>query len=195
MKILIINGSPRRSGTTATLLKNLMTLIPDGIDSELLNISGAVIQPCVGCLKCRPDKVCVLPEDDAHRFGKMIRDADIVVVGTPVYWGNIPGPLKTLFDRNIPVFEFIDGWKAVPQLSGKKAVFIISSGSSFPANRLAAHGGGAYRALRTIFRSGGFKISATVYTDCGNDVKPGIREERRVARIIRVIKKTKKKLM
>jgi len=66
------------------------------------------IKPCIGCLKYRPNKKCVLPYDDAHLLSEKIKQADILIIGSPTYWGNIPGPLTTLFDKKVTTFEYVE---------------------------------------------------------------------------------------
>jgi multimeric flavodoxin WrbA len=80
------------------------------------------IKPCVWCFSCRPDKICVLPRDGGHTIAEWIEAADILIVGTPIYWGNMSGPMKTLFDHCVPVFEYIDGVTIRRRQKGKKAV-------------------------------------------------------------------------
>ena len=120
------------------------------------------MKPCVGCLKCRPDKICILPHDDAHALAKKVKESDILVIGSPVYWGNIPGLFKIFFDRNVTLFESVEAKSArkrpEKQLKGKKAILIISSGSPYPYNLLVSQSRGTIRALKTILKSGGIKI-------------------------------------
>ena len=162
MKILFINGSPRKNGLTATILSAIRDNILPDHDIEWFNVYDLKIKPCYGCLKCRPNKGCVLPYDDAHLFAEKIRQADILIIGSPTYWGNIPGPLKTLFDRNVTTFEYVEAKsmykRPVPQLRGKKAIIVVSSGTQFPYNQLLSQSRGAIMALKTILKSGGIKI-------------------------------------
>ncbi len=94
VKVLVINGGPRRHGVTSTLLAELARLIGDKHEVQVVRVHDLVMRPCQGCLKCRPDKPCVLPRDDANMLADAVKTADLLVLGSPVYWGNIPGPLK-----------------------------------------------------------------------------------------------------
>jgi NAD(P)H-dependent FMN reductase len=161
--ILILNCSPRKKGVTTSVLKAMADGISAENQIEWIDVNKLSIKPCIGCLKCRPDKECVLPPDDAHRIGKLLKTSDLLIVGTPTYWGNITGPLKLLFDRNVPTFEYIEGGKLPrPNLKGKKAIIVIASAGPFPFNLLPSQSGGTVRALKTVLRSGGYKIVRTI---------------------------------
>src|SRR5512136_129394 len=105
----------------STQVRLLTTIDIGGQDLE--------IRPCIGCLKCRPDKPCVLPKDDANILAEKIKEADLLIIGSPVYWGNMPGTLKLFFDRNVPLFEYCEAnaikYLPRPQLKGKKAILIV----------------------------------------------------------------------
>ena len=138
MKVLILNGSPRKKGTTATLLHALADgasgagALPGGKEIEWIDVCNLEIKPCRGCLRCRPAGDCILPEDDAHRVGRLIHETDALVVGTPTYWGNMSGPLKTLFDRLVPAFEFFGEGLPKPVQKGKRAAIVVTSAAPWP---------------------------------------------------------------
>ena len=166
MKVLIINASPRRKGVTATLLAEIEAALGSAHEVETVRIHDLNIKPCIGYLKCRPDKICILPRDDAHVLAEKVRGADFLIIGCPVYWGNMPGTLKLFFDRNVPLFEYCEA-KAVryipkPQLRGKRAALVVSSIAPFPFNLLRSQSRGTIGALRTILRAGGVRIEAVL---------------------------------
>ncbi len=160
--ILMLNGSPRKNGVTASILK----IIADearsaGAEVEWVDVNDLSIKPCIGCLKCRPDKRCILPRDDAHRIGELIARCSGLVVGTPTYWGNMTGPLKLLFDRNVTIFEdyVLYTWRfPKPKHKGKKAAIVTASLAPFPFNQLPSQSRGAIRAVKTVLNAGGFTI-------------------------------------
>lgn len=55
-------------------------------------------------MRCRETGECSLPHDDGHDLADKIRNADLLVIGSPTHWGGMSAPLKNLFDRNVPVF-------------------------------------------------------------------------------------------
>jgi multimeric flavodoxin WrbA len=162
MNVLMVNASPRRNGITTALLAEAETTINSAHDTEVIRMHDLNMKPCIGCLKCRPDKTCVLPRDDAHVLAEKITGSDLMIIGSPVYWGNMPGTLKTFFDRNVPLFEYCEA-KAIryipkPQLRGKKAILIVSGGSPFPYNLLPSQSRGTIRSLKTILKAGGVRV-------------------------------------
>jgi NAD(P)H-dependent FMN reductase len=167
MKILIINGSPRKKGTVASLLKGLSDTISKKHETEWIDVYDLKMKSCIGCMGCRPEGECCLAEDDAHKIGRKINDADGIIIGTPTHWGNISAPLKLLFDRNVPVFmgEKSNGMP-VPRHKGKKAVIVTACTTPWPFNFIANESRGAIKALREILHYGGYRI-------CGTVVKPG----------------------
>ncbi len=166
MKVLIINASPRKKGITSTLLAEIEKNIDSDHFVETFIINRMNMKPCIGCLKCRPDKICVLPKDDSHTLAEKVKESEMLIIGSPVYWGNIPGPLKIFFDRNVTLFESVEAKsmlkKPKKQLKGKKAILLISSGSPYPYNLLGSQSRGTIRALRTILKSGGIKIGSVL---------------------------------
>ena len=162
MEILILHASPRKKGVTSTLLTEIESNIASKHSVEVVRIYELKMKPCIGCLQCRPDKKCVLPEDDAHTLAGKVRRADLLIIGSPVYWGNIPGPLKIFFDRNVPLFEHAEAKPLyrIPrqQLKGKKVILTVSSAAPYPYNLLISQSRGTIRALKTVLTSGGIKI-------------------------------------
>jgi len=146
---------------TSALLDEFVSAC-EGHEVESVRVYDLEMKPCIGCLRCRPDKTCVLSRDGAHELAEAFARADTIVIGSPVYWGNVPGPLKTFFDRNVTLFEHVadeGGWKIPPpQLRGKRAVLIVSGVAPFPMNHTASQGGGTVRALKTVLAAGGIRI-------------------------------------
>jgi NAD(P)H-dependent FMN reductase len=164
--ILFLNSSPRKTGVTATLLG----IIADeargaGAEVEWVDAHKLSIRPCIGCLKCRPDKTCILPKDDGHRMGELLARCSGLVVGAPTYWGSMPGTLKMLFERNVPVLEYYElyTWRFPrPLHKGKPAAIVTASLSPFPFNLLPSQGTGTLRTVKTPLNTAGFDIRATI---------------------------------
>lgn len=161
--ILFLNASPRTTGVSTSILRAMADAVGRDGGVEWVDVNDLTMKPCIGCMQCRPDKVCVLPRDDAHRIGEMIAECSSLVVGSPTYWGNIPGPLKTLFDRNVPVLEHVvPGALPKPKHKGKSAILVTAANAPAPFHRLGSQSGGTVRALKTILRGAGFSIAGTI---------------------------------
>ena len=163
MKLLIINGSPRKKGLISQMLRIFHEqAIASGIEVTEVYANDLQIKPCMGCMACRSKRHCVLPEDDAQRVLALIQQADAIVIGAPCYWGNIPGQLKLLFDRIVYGMMRDTPRFPEPLMKGKKAVFISTCTTPFPFNILMNQSRGAIRALREIGRFSGWKIVDTI---------------------------------
>ncbi len=177
MNVLIIHASPRRKGVTSTLLSEIEASINSAHKIETVRIYDLEMKPCIGCMKCRPDRPCILPRDDADMLAEKVRWSDFLLIGCPVYWGNMPGSLKVFFDRNVPLFEYAEN-KAIryipkPQLEGKRAALVISCIAPFPYNLLRSQSRGTIGALKTILRAAGVKTEwvINVSDSCNFDTK------------------------
>ena len=135
MKILVLNGSHRKNGTVASLLKSVTEPLSGKHEIELIDVCKLNMKYCTTCMACREKEACILPEDDAHIVGKKIQSADALVIGTPTHWGNMCAPLKLLFDRNVPVFmgESPRGMPQ-PRQKGKRAVVVAACTTPWPFN-------------------------------------------------------------
>jgi len=105
---LAIVGSPRKGGNTDTLV----TRVLEGAKSkttevEKVHLGDLNIHPCQGAFSCEVRKGCVLPDDMQPLYEK-IRQADGIVIGTPVYVGNASGLLVNFLDRCRPFISFLD---------------------------------------------------------------------------------------
>ncbi|RPH47570.1 MAG: flavodoxin family protein [Desulfobacteraceae bacterium] len=175
MKILVLNGSPRRNGTVASLLKSVTESIPAEHDIEWIDVCKLNMKYCTACMACREKEKCILPEDDAHIVGKKIQDADALVIGTPTHWGNMCAPLKLLFDRNVPVFMGESpGGMPVPRQKGKRAVVVTACTTPWPFNFILPESRGAIRAIREVLHYGGYKTVGTL-------TKPGTKKSKEIS--------------
>ncbi|MFW9927739.1 MAG: flavodoxin family protein [Candidatus Thorarchaeota archaeon] len=108
MKVLVMNGSPRKQrGTTGYLLKHFIDGMEDAkAEVEILYSKGLDLGDCRGCFNCwstTPGK-CV-QDDEMTEILEKIADADVIVLATPVYVDGMTGSLKTLLDRSIPLLH------------------------------------------------------------------------------------------
>lgn len=120
MKITLINGSARANGSCSYLLdKMICAFKKNEFDAVKYNISQMNIAYCTGCKHCYEDGKCI-QHDDAEVIVKDILSSDYVVIASPSYWADVPGQLKTFFDRNTPYGDTNDNrtLKANKQIKG-----------------------------------------------------------------------------
>lgn len=123
MKIIILNGSPRKNGSTAKILhkleENLLTL--DDVQVEFIDLIDKNIQPCRGCCSCYKTGHCFI-KDDADNISELIENSDGLIIGSPTYASNISGTLKQFIDRGHFVIE---------QLLHNKYAVSIATGENY----------------------------------------------------------------
>ncbi len=129
MKILAINGSPRKDGNTAKLLKE-MTKDHVDVDLDYYDLNALTIKDCQACFFCKKNDACAI-KDDMQKLYKKLREADAVVIGSPVYFGVENANTRMFIDRLYALLAFGDGpGKYVPRLKGDKmAISFVSCGN------------------------------------------------------------------
>ena len=100
MKVLLINGSPRREGNTFIALSEVArTLRDEGIGAEIVSIGTRAVQGCIACGKCAELGRCVFNDALYDEVREKLAGADALVVGSPVYYAGPNGSLCALLDR------------------------------------------------------------------------------------------------
>ncbi|WP_323735587.1 flavodoxin family protein [Methanosphaera sp. ISO3-F5] len=111
LKVVGIVGSPRAEGNTEFMVKRTLDKISEaGVDTELICLHDKRIEYCTGCDCCKKTDECVI-DDDMRELTEKVRDADGVVMGSPVYFGDMTGLAKSFIDRlrplrNVHAFKF-----------------------------------------------------------------------------------------
>ncbi len=103
MKVVAVNGSARRNGNTAILLRAaLEPLEAAGHDCELIQLAGKQIRGCTACYKCEvsKDKTCSGLTDDGDSVIDAMIGADALLLGSPVYFGDVAAELKAIIERS-----------------------------------------------------------------------------------------------
>ena len=99
MKVLLINGSPHSHGCTATALNEVAkTLNENGVETELIQVGHLDVRGCIACGQCRKLGHCVF-NDIVCEVGEKFKEADGIVVGSPVYYASANGTLTSFLDR------------------------------------------------------------------------------------------------
>ncbi len=102
MKVLLINGSPRRDGNTFSTLNEIAEqLQKHGVESEIFQIGTKPVRSCINCGGCRRngDNKCVFDDDICNTVSQKLAEADALVVGSPVYYGQPNGGVLSLMQR------------------------------------------------------------------------------------------------
>ena len=102
MKIVAFNGSPRKDGNTATLIKHVLAVLEkEGIETETMQIGGKSIHGCIACGKCveNKDRKCVIDKDIVNDCIEKMLEADGIILASPTYFADLTPELKALIDR------------------------------------------------------------------------------------------------
>ncbi len=131
MKVVAILGSPRRKGNSSGLAETLTSLLTEkGFETKIHNLNSLNYKGCQACEGCKlKSEVCVV-RDDLSAVLEDVKLAEVVILATPVYWGEVSAQMKGFIDRTYSYLtpEFMTGPKRHRLSSGKKLVFITSQG-------------------------------------------------------------------
>ena len=99
MKVLILNGSPHARGNTFVALDEMAKVFKqEGIDVEIVQVGNKRIGGCVACGYCKANGRCAF-DDGVNEIAEKLKDADGLVVGSPVYYASANATLIAVLDR------------------------------------------------------------------------------------------------
>lgn len=134
MKVLGINSSARKDGNTAILMEKVFeALNKEGIETEMIQLSGKIIEPCKACWACGGKRNCVHKKDQFQDIFEKMTQADGIILGSPVYTANISANMQALLERA----------SVVTDMNRKENLFRYKVGAAITAARR----GGALNAL------------------------------------------------
>ncbi len=112
MKALAINGSPNKEGNTYHAIKIVAAeLEKEGIETEIIHVGNKVIRGCIACYECIKNKneQCVLPSDEVNEWLREMKQADGIILGSPVHYAAMGGTMKSFLDRAFFVTSINNG--------------------------------------------------------------------------------------
>jgi putative NADPH-quinone reductase len=183
-------GTANRNGLVSRMCSRVLEGAADaGASTELINLYDYEIEHCIGCWSCYRNGTCFHDDDFEALFTKL-RDADVVVLGSPVYVGSASGMMKAFFDRHngLAVYNpdgaadfhrlgLLDKLRTLcrevkrfgpryESMRGKSYVLVTASTLSFPFTFLTGQTRLALSSLRALPRRLGGKVRAKiVFTD------------------------------
>ncbi len=107
MKIRCFNGSPRGNGNTFSALRLLCDKLEEkGHETKILQVGGVPLRGCCACMACKRyrNNKCVINDDMNFLIGEML-EADVIIFGSPSYYGSLTPEIKALMDRGGIVAE------------------------------------------------------------------------------------------
>ena len=98
-KVLLLNGSPHANGCTARALEEMIRVFSEeGVETEVIQVGSKDIRGCISCGSCEKNGKCVF-NDPVNEVAEKFREADGLVVGSPVYYGSPNGTILSFMDR------------------------------------------------------------------------------------------------
>lgn len=100
MKVLMLNGSPKANGNTATALEEMKKVFDrEGVEVEVVHVGHLLIRGCLACGTCYKNKKCAIDDDIVNELAEKLAECDGMVVGSPVYYAAPNATLVALLDR------------------------------------------------------------------------------------------------
>ncbi len=157
MKVVAFNGSARKDGNTAILIRRvLQELEAEGIETELIQLADQQIHGCMACGTCRKlkNKECKIVNDNVNLYIQKMDEADGIILGSPTYFSMMSPELKALIDRA--------GFVAM----GNDALFKRKVGAAVVAVRRAG-GMNTFDAINNFFLISQMIVPGSLYWNIG----------------------------
>ncbi len=131
MKIVAVLGSPRPQGNSSTLARAfLQAAAARGAEVTEYLLNQLAYQGCQGCMACKTKRDTCILEDDLAPVLNAVKEADLLVLASPVYFGDLSGQMKCFFDRT---YSYINTDFSTRVPPGKKAVMVLVQANPDPA--------------------------------------------------------------
>ncbi len=102
MQVVAFNGSPRKDGNTAILIRRVLNALEkEGIETELIQLADEPIHGCNACRTCYDTKNerCIITNDKVNEYVQKMKAADGIILGSPTYFSMMTPEMKALIDR------------------------------------------------------------------------------------------------
>ena len=132
MKVVAFNGSPRKNGNTMGSIKIVLKQLEDaGVQTEIVQLGGHKLSGCLDCGYCKTHKdlKCAVKDDIINDCIAKMAEADGIIIGSPVYFGNVTTEVKALIDRSGRVTR--SNGMALSRKVGAAGVAVRRAGSFF----------------------------------------------------------------
>lgn len=170
MKIIVLNGSHRKNGATASILGEMVSALKQypNVQLEYIHVADLELQYCTGCCSCYKTGHCIF-HDDVEKLSQTIGEADALIIGSPTYASNISGQLKVIVDRGHFVIEQL--------LHGKYAISVTTYENY--------GGSSASKFLNRLLSYSGAKISSRIAVKLPFSSEPKARTQKKAQRLVK----------
>ena len=143
MKILVLNGSPKRdSSDTLHITRAFLAGMKDAGEQEarILHVVDQHIEYCTGCFSCMRNGGSCIHDDDMRAILEEILRSDLLILSYPLYCYGMPAPLKALIDRTLPLSSMAmrkvgERYEHVEQADFSRLRYLMICGCGFPNSR------------------------------------------------------------
>ncbi len=143
MKILVLNGSPKRDKSDTLVMTRAFLAGMEEAGAQQIHIRHAIdehIEPCTGCFACMHNGGTCIHDDDMKGILEEILDSDLLLFSFPLYCYGMPAPLKAIVDRVLPLSSMAmekvgDRYEHVGQADFSRLRYLMISGCGFPNSR------------------------------------------------------------
>jgi len=143
MKILVLNGSPKRDKSDTLVMTRAFLAGMEEAGAQQIHIRHAIdehIEPCTGCFACMHNGGACIYDDDMKGILEEILDSDLLLFSFPLYCYGMPAPLKAIVDRVLPLSSMAmekvgDRYEHVGQADFSRLRYLMISGCGFPNSR------------------------------------------------------------
>ena len=143
MKILVLNGSPKREKSdTMHITRAFLEGMQDAASQEIrvIDVINRHIEYCTGCFSCMRNGGTCIHDDDMRAVLNQILNSDLLVFSFPLYCYGMPAPLKALLDRTMPLSSMAmqkvgDRYEHVGQADFSRLQYMMICGCGFPNSR------------------------------------------------------------
>ena len=143
MKILVLNGSPKRDKSDTLVMTRAFLAGMEEAGAQQIHIRHAIdehIEPCTGCFACMHNGGACIHDDDMKGILEEILDSDLLLFSFPLYCYGMPAPLKAIVDRVLPLSSMAmekvgDRYEHVGQADFSHLRYLMISGCGFPNSR------------------------------------------------------------
>jgi multimeric flavodoxin WrbA len=137
MRVMVINGGPRRAGNTTKVLGWLASDLADGgHDVDAVHLADQEIRGCISCFGCKREGTgfnCILKDDGTDLLSR-IKAADATVLGAPLYFWEFPAKMKALIDRCFCLAAGYGSDEHRSALDGKALALTVTCGGPMEGN-------------------------------------------------------------
>ena len=184
--VLAILGSPHVDGTTAAMLNCAIRKAKKiGYTITKINLYEKKLSFCTGCRACLGMETCI-QKDDIQEISALLRTCQTIILAAPVYWANVPAPVKNLFDRLLGTAMEETAAFPKPRLRGKQYMLLTACNTPAPFSWIFGQSRGAIRNMDEFFKTAGMKpIGKIVCANAANKKELPARLKKKIERCLK----------